>query len=71
MTSIPVHSEVLKELHAKKTGAKTWDDFLLELLADFDPPEWLAELEQRRKKGLWLAAGVLDRVHEELLRKGK
>ncbi len=71
MTSIPIHSEVLQELQAKKTGAKTWDQFLLELLDDYDPPEWLAELEERRKKGRWLPAGELDRVHEELLRKGK
>ncbi len=71
MTSIPVHSEVLQELQAKKTGAKTWDQFLLELLDDYDPPEWLAELEERRKKGRWLPAGELDHVHEGLLRKGK
>ncbi len=71
MTSIPVHSEVLQELQTKKTGAKTWDQFLLELLDDYDPPEWLAELEERRKKGRWLPSGELDRIHEELLRKGK
>lgn len=71
MTSIPVHSEVLRELQAKKTGAKTWDQFLLELLDEYDPPEWLTELEERRKRGRWLRAGELERVHEELLRKGK
>jgi hypothetical protein len=66
MTSIPVHSEVLQELRARKTGGKTWDEFLLELLEDYDPPEWLAELEKRRKKGRWLPAGELERIHEEL-----
>lgn len=71
MTSIPVHSEVLQELRARKTGGKTWDDFLLELLEDYDPPEWLAELETRRKKGRWLPAGDLDRVHEQLRSRGK
>ena len=71
MTSIPVHSEVLRELQARKTGGKNWDAFLLELLEDYDPPEWLAELEMRRKKGRWLRAGELDRVHQELGRHGR
>lgn len=71
MTSIPVHPEVLQELQARKTGGKTWDMFLLELLEDYDPPEWLAELENRRKKGRWLPAGDLDRIHEELRRRGR
>jgi hypothetical protein len=66
MTSIPVHAGVLKELQARKTGGRTWDEFLLELLEEYDPPEWLEELERRRKKGAWLPAGELDRVHAEL-----
>ena len=48
MTSIPVHSDVLQRLQARKTGGKTWDEFLLELLEDYDPSEWLSELESRR-----------------------
>ena len=71
MTSIPVHTEVLQELQARKTGGKTWDEFLLGLLEDYDPPEWLAELETRRKKGRWLPAGSLERVHEQLRSRGK
>ena len=71
MTSIPVHSDVLQELQARKSGGRTWDEFLLELLEDYDPPEWLAELEKRRKEGRWLPAGELDRVHERLRRRGK
>ena len=71
MTSIPVHSEVLQELRARKTGGKTWDEFLLELLEDYDPPEWLAELEKRRKKGRWLPAGELERIHDELRMRGR
>ena len=71
MTSIPVHSEVLQELQARKTGGSTWDEFLLELLEEYDPPEWLAELERRRKGGRWLPAGELDRIHERLVRRGK
>lgn len=66
MTSIPVHTGVLKELQARKTGGRTWDEFLLELLEEYDPPEWLEELERRRKKGAWLPAGELDRIHAEL-----
>jgi hypothetical protein len=71
MTSIPVHSAVLKELQARKTGGRTWDEFLLELLEDYDPPEWLAVLEKRRKQGAWLPAGELGRTHAELLKKGR
>ena len=71
MTSIPVHSGVLKELQARKTGGRTWDEFLLELLEDYDPPEWLAELEKRRRVGGWRSAGELERVHAELLKKGR
>jgi hypothetical protein len=71
MTSIPVHSEVLHELQARKTGGRTWDEFLLELLEDYDPPEWLADLERRRTKGRWLPAGELERVHEELRSRGR
>jgi hypothetical protein len=71
MTSIPVHAEVLASLQARKTGGKTWDAFLLELLEEYDPPEWLDELENRRKKGKWMPAGELDRVHEQLLSKGR
>lgn len=71
MTSIPVHTEVLQELQHRKTGGKTWDEFLLDLLEDYDPPDWLAELERRTKKGRWLPAGELDRVHEVLRRRGR
>jgi len=71
MTSIPVHSEVLDELRARKSGEKTWDAFLLELLEDYDPPAWLAELEKRRKSGRWLPAGALERIHADLLSRGK
>lgn len=71
MTSIPVHSGVLKELRARKTGGRTWDEFLLELLEEYDPPEWLEELERRRKKGAWLPDGELDKVHSELRKAGR
>lgn len=43
----------------------------MDLLEDYDPPEWLAELEQRRKNGKWLGPGELDRAHEELVRRGR
>jgi hypothetical protein len=71
MTSIPVHVGVLQELQARKTSGKTWDEFLIELLEEYDPPEWLAELEERRRKGRWLLAGELDRAHERFRRRGR
>jgi hypothetical protein len=71
MTSIPVHADVLRQLQDRKVGSKTWDQFLLELLDEYDPPEWLAELEARRKKGRWLPEGALGRVHEELRQRGR
>lgn len=71
LTSIPVHSRLGPELRARKAGDETWDEFLLELLEEYDPPEWLAELETRRKDGRWLPAGALERVHEQLKRRGK
>lgn len=71
MTSIPVHSDVLHELQERKADGKTWDSFLLDLLEDYDPPEWLPELELRRNKGRWLPAGDLDRAHEGLKRRGR
>ena len=62
---------MLEELQARKTGGKTWDEFLLELLEEYDPPEWLAELETRRNERRWLPAGELERVHEQLKLRGK
>lgn len=71
MTSIPLHADVLQQLQSRKTGGKTWGEFLLDLLEEFDPPEWLAELETRRRTGRWLPVGQLDRFHDRLRRQGK
>lgn len=71
LTSIPVDSRGLQELRARKAGDETWDEFLLELLEEYDPPEWLADLETRRREGRWLPAGELERVHEQLKLRGR
>ncbi len=71
MTSIPVHSDVLRHLQARKTGGKTWDEFLLDLVEDYDPPEWIDELERRRRSGRDVSAATIERLHSELKRQGR
>jgi hypothetical protein len=71
MTSIPVHSDVLRRLQVRKTGGKTWDEFLLDLVEDYDPPEWIAEMERRRRRGRDVSGASIERLHEELRRKGR
>jgi hypothetical protein len=70
MTSIPVHADVLRRLQSRKMGGKTWDDFLLDLVEDYDPPEWTAELERRRRGGRDVSAASIERLHAELKRQG-
>jgi predicted CopG family antitoxin len=71
MTSIPVHADVLRRLQARKTGGKTWDEFLLELAEDYDPPEWIEELERRKARGRDVSSATIERLHEELKRRGR
>ena len=71
MSSIPVHAEVLRRLQARKTGSKTWDEFLLDLVEDYDPPEWLAEMERRRRSGRDVPGTSIERLHNELKRRGR
>lgn len=71
MTSIPVHKEVLRRLQDRKTGGKTWDQFLLDLVDDYDPPEWIAEMERRRRGGRDVAGASIERQHAELQRQGR
>lgn len=71
MTSIPVHADVLRRLQDRKTGSKTWDDFLLDLVEDYDPPEWIAEMEARRRRGRDVAGASIERLHAELRRQGR
>ena len=49
LTTIPVHSEVVKRLRSLKTADQTWDDFLLELASDYVPRSWVEELERRAR----------------------
>jgi hypothetical protein len=70
MTSIPVHADVLRRLQDRKTGSKTWDDFLLDLVEDYDPPEWITELERRRRGGRDVSGASIERLHAELKRRG-
>ncbi|MCI4352367.1 MAG: hypothetical protein L3K14_03145 [Thermoplasmata archaeon] len=71
MTSIPVHADVLHRLQVRKTGGKTWDEFLLELVEEYDPPEWVAEMERRRKHGRDVSSEHVLRLHTTLQRKGR
>lgn len=71
MTSIPVHTDVLRRLQARKTGSKTWDEFLVDLIEDYDPPEWVDELERRRRRGRDVSGTAIERLHSELKSKGR
>jgi hypothetical protein len=71
MTSIPVHADVLRRLQSYKTGGKTWDKFLAELLEDYDPPEWLAEIERRRGRGKFVPQEEIERLHLEQAHRGR
>jgi hypothetical protein len=71
MTSIPVHADVLRRLQDRKIGGKTWDQFLLDLVEDYDPPEWIAEMEHRRRRGRDISGASIERLHEELQRRGR
>jgi len=71
MTSIPIHADVLRRLQARKTGGKTWDDFLLDLVEDFDPPEWTVEMERRKRRGRDVSGTLIERLHAELKRQGR
>jgi hypothetical protein len=64
LTSIPVHSDVVRRLRSLKTADQTWDDFLSEMADDHVPPGWYAELERRREGGL-------DIPGPEVLRRSK
>jgi hypothetical protein len=71
MTSIPVHTDVLRRLQARKMGDKTWDEFLLDLAEDYDPPEWIEEMERRRGRGRDVSSATIERLHEALKRRGR
>lgn len=71
VTTIPVHSDVLRRLRTLKTADQTWDEFLLEMARDYVPPGWYAEMERRRQEGVDIAsAKVFSRSHR-LARQGQ
>lgn len=51
MSSIPAHRSTIELLQSLKPSNKNWDDFLLSAFEDWIPPETLAELERRERKG--------------------
>ena len=71
MTSIPVHANVLRHLQSRKMGDKTWDEFLLDLVEDYDPPGWIAEMGRRRIRGRDVTGATIERLHESLKRRGR
>ncbi|MCI4318785.1 MAG: hypothetical protein L3K23_01460 [Thermoplasmata archaeon] len=71
MTSSSVHADVLHRLQDRKSGSKTWDEFLLDLLEDYDPPEWIAEMDRRRRRGRDVTRLSIERTHAELKRQGR
>lgn len=51
LTSIPVHSNVVRRLRSLKSADQTWDDFLMDMADDYIPPGWYDEIERRRGPG--------------------
>lgn len=49
ITTIPVHSDVVRRLRSLKTADQTWDDLLLEMAEDYVPRFWVEELERRAR----------------------
>jgi hypothetical protein len=70
LTSIPVHSNVVRRLRSLKTADQTWDDFLLEMAEDHVPPGWYAELERRRTVGVDVAGPEVLRRSRAKARSG-
>jgi hypothetical protein len=70
LTSIPVHSDVVRRLRTLKTADQTWDDFLLEMAEDHVPPGWYAELERRRTEGVDIAGPAVIRRSRAKARNG-
>jgi hypothetical protein len=73
MTSLSIHRSTLKDLQELKTGAETWDGFLVRLAAFYEntlTPELRTEL-RRRVRGPRIPLGEVLRQHEELKRRGR
>jgi hypothetical protein len=52
LTSIPVHSSVVRRLRSLKSADQTWDEFLTDMADDYVPPGWYDEIERRRGPGI-------------------
>ena len=71
LTTIPVHSDVVKRLRALKTADQTWDDFLTDMAEDYAPPGWYAEIERRRHTGSDVSGPAVVRRSRELSTRGR
>jgi len=71
LTSIPVHSDVVRRLRSLKSADQTWDDFLTDMADDYVPPGWYDEIERRRGPGVDLPMEDVLRRSRELASKGK
>jgi hypothetical protein len=71
MTGIPVRTDALRRIQDRKTGSKSCDEFLLDLVEDYDPPEWIAEMERRRSRGRDVSGSSIERLHAQLKGQGR
>ncbi len=70
LTSIPVHSNVVRRLRSLKSADQTWDDFLMDMADDYVPPGWYDEIERRRGPGADIPMDQVLQRSRELHRKG-
>ncbi len=71
LTSIPVHSDVVRRLKALKAANQTWDEFLTDMAEDYVPPGWYEEIERRRGPGVDVPMEQVIRQPRSLARKGR
>lgn len=71
ITSIPVHSHVVRRLRSLKSADQTWDEFLMDMADDYVPPGWYAEIERRRGPGEDIPMRVLLRRSRALAATGR
>lgn len=71
LSSIPVHSSVIRRLRSLKTANQTWDDFLLDMAEDYAPEAWYSEIERRRSEGVDVPGEKVIQRSRELARKGR
>jgi hypothetical protein len=71
LTTIPIHSDVVRQLKTLKTADQTWDEFLLDMARDYVPPGWYAEMERRRHSGTDVDGPTVLKRSRELARRGR